>query len=289
MILPIDALSRRRSEAALGARVRCGSGDGGSSCAENQAQDRPARRQPRKLAGPFRKKLSSHTPLDPGRPSGPRAPPRRRYRRSRRSKRSGTVSSQIAIRTTAARAPSSGPCSPRRITPKFRSSKRPPAPERSNGKTAGRPFEIDGSGGVVCDTMHGEGSIVHRGGIDCDGGPVRMPVAGERPDIKSNICRLTPGQCRQGRLPGSMMTSAVRSRTFLDPQPRQQVGAVLSPGNALPTPTARPWPRPVRKSLRPSTPSPTISKFPMRYRAVQRPASPSDESIQLHSTFGTSR
>ena len=64
--------------------------------------------------------------------------------------------------------------------------------DRDTGEGVGHLFEIDAEGALVSDTVLGEGSVYHPGGIDYDGTHIWIPVAEYRPDGASIIYRLDP-------------------------------------------------------------------------------------------------
>jgi len=66
-------------------------------------------------------------------------------------------------------------------------------PERTQGRGRGHLFKFDERGNLVGQTVLGEGSIYHPGGIDHDGQSLFVPVAEYRPYSRSIVYRVDPG------------------------------------------------------------------------------------------------
>ena len=66
-------------------------------------------------------------------------------------------------------------------------------PDRNQGRGRGHLFKFDESGKLVGQTILGEGSIYHPGGIDYDGKYLFVPVAEYRPYSRSIVYRVDPG------------------------------------------------------------------------------------------------
>ena len=64
--------------------------------------------------------------------------------------------------------------------------------DRDTGEGVGHLFKIDKTGKLLSDTVLGEGSIYHPGGIDFDGRFIWVPVAEYRPNSRSIVYKVDP-------------------------------------------------------------------------------------------------
>ena len=65
-------------------------------------------------------------------------------------------------------------------------------PDRTHGRGRAHLFKFDASGNLIGQTILGEGSIYHPGGIDYDGKHLLIPVAEYRPYSRSIVYRVDP-------------------------------------------------------------------------------------------------
>ena len=64
--------------------------------------------------------------------------------------------------------------------------------DRDTGEGTGHLFKFDASGKLLSDTVLGEGSVYHPGGIDFDGRYIWVPVAEYRPNSRAIIYKVDP-------------------------------------------------------------------------------------------------
>jgi len=65
--------------------------------------------------------------------------------------------------------------------------------DRDPGEGVGHLFTFDGAGKLLADLRLGEGTVYHPGGLDYDGRHLWVPVAEYRPNSRSIIYRVDPG------------------------------------------------------------------------------------------------
>ena len=65
--------------------------------------------------------------------------------------------------------------------------------DRDAGDGVGHLFKVDMKGNLLTDLKLGEGTIYHPGGIDYDGRYIWVPVAEYRPNSRSIVYRVDPG------------------------------------------------------------------------------------------------